>query len=163
MDWRLLGGMEGPPIEPWRLFLAAASWQLDDAERRMLSRRLALGGADQAALLSFRGRVESALAGLAGKDIRPHAAAAVLEPLSDEEILLVMALGDMNTQKPNTMAEATSPASVGIITAIIEPMATTVAGLDPLIAAKSMQAITPLIAMPPGTQPMNACANSIRR
>jgi len=43
------------------------------------------------------------------------------------------------------------------------PIATTVAGLEPLIAAKSMHARTPLIAMPPGTHPMKACANSIKR
>ncbi len=43
------------------------------------------------------------------------------------------------------------------------PIATTVAGLEPLIAAKSMHAMTPLIAMPPGTQPMRACAKSTRR
>ncbi len=43
------------------------------------------------------------------------------------------------------------------------PIATTVAGLEPLIAAKSMHARTPLIAMPPGTHPMKACAKSIKR
>ena len=43
------------------------------------------------------------------------------------------------------------------------PMATTVAGLEPLIAAKSMQARTPLIAIPPGTHPMKAWAKLIRR
>ncbi len=43
---------------------------------------------------------------------------------------------------------------------IIAPMATTVAGLEPLIAAKSMQAMTALIASPPGSQPMSDLAKS---
>ena len=94
VDWRLLAGMEGPPVEPWRLFLAALAWELSEDDRRTLGERLALSGADVAALAGFRGRVETALAGLAGDSLQPHAAAAALEPLSDEEVLLVMALGD---------------------------------------------------------------------
>jgi tRNA nucleotidyltransferase (CCA-adding enzyme) len=86
--------MEGPPVEAWRLFLAALAWQLEEGERRRLGERLALSGADLTSLVTFRSRVEAALDLLAGVGVEPHGAAATLEPLSDEEILMVMALGD---------------------------------------------------------------------
>ena len=60
----------------------------------MLGERLALSGADLEAVVAFRCRVETALALLEEPDIEPHGAAAALEPLSDDEILMVMALGD---------------------------------------------------------------------
>jgi tRNA nucleotidyltransferase (CCA-adding enzyme) len=94
VDWRLLGGMAGPPVKSWRLFLAALAWDLGAQECRRLADRLALGGGDTAALGAFRGRVEAALDTLAAPGLEPHAAAAALEPLSEDEILLVMALGD---------------------------------------------------------------------
>jgi tRNA nucleotidyltransferase (CCA-adding enzyme) len=94
VDWRQLAGVEGPPVAPWRLFLAALAWDLDAYRRRRLGERLALGGADLRALVEFRGHVEEALEALSGADLEPHDAAAALEPLADEEILMVMALGD---------------------------------------------------------------------
>ena len=94
VDWRLLAGMEGPPVQAWRLFLAALAWELGNDGRRTLGRRLALSGADLEALVAFRGRVESALAELAVAGLEPHDAAAALEALGDDEILMVMALGD---------------------------------------------------------------------
>jgi tRNA nucleotidyltransferase (CCA-adding enzyme) len=86
--------MEGPPVEVWRLFLATLAWELDESDRQTLGERLALGGTDLTALIASRGRVESALAELAAPALEPHDAAAALAPLSEEEILLVMALGD---------------------------------------------------------------------
>ena len=46
---------------------------------------------------------------------------------------------------------------------IIEPMAITVAGLEPLIAAKKTHAKTALMPMPPGIQPTHARAKPMRR
>ena len=94
VDWRMLAGMEGPPVEAWRLFLAGLAWELEPGERRTLGERLALSGGDLEALVAFRGKVEQALANLAARDLEPHEAAAALEPLTDDEILMVMALGD---------------------------------------------------------------------
>jgi hypothetical protein len=45
----------------------------------------------------------------------------------------------------------------------MEPMATTVAGLDPDTAANSMQASTEAMARPPGKWPTQATANKIMR
>ncbi len=94
VDWRRLAGIEGPPVAPWRLFLAVLAWDLDESRRRRLGDRLALGGADLKALVAFRGRVEGASKALTGAGLEPHDAAAALEPLAEEELLMVMALGD---------------------------------------------------------------------
>ncbi len=94
VDWYLLAGMEGPPLRTWRLFLVALAWELEAAGRRALGERLALAGGDRRALVAFRDRVETALAQLAAPDLLPHGAVAALEPLCDDEILMVMALGD---------------------------------------------------------------------
>ena len=93
VDWYVMAGVDGQPVRVWLLFLAALAWELDEDERRSLGERLAMGGGDSEALWAFRQRVEAALAGLAAPALEAHAAAAVLTPLSDEEILLVMALG----------------------------------------------------------------------
>ena len=45
----------------------------------------------------------------------------------------------------------------------MDPMATTVAGDEPLKAAKSIQAKTPAIARPPGKCPTNAMENRMIR
>ncbi len=94
LDWRELAGLEDPPVRPWRLLLAALAWELDGDGRRQLGERLALGGSELASLVAFRQRVDGALGRLATPDLEPHDAAAALEPLADEEVLLVMALGD---------------------------------------------------------------------
>ena len=94
VDWHALAGMEGPPVRAWRLFLATLAWELEESERRRLGERLAFGGADLTGLVSFRPRVETALGLLAAPGLEPHGAAEALASLSDEEILLVLALGD---------------------------------------------------------------------
>jgi tRNA nucleotidyltransferase (CCA-adding enzyme) len=94
VDWYLLAGMEDPPVQVGQLFLAALAWELEAGERRRLGERLALGGADLNALVDSRSRVESALSDLSSPALEPHGADAILSPLSGEEILLVMALGD---------------------------------------------------------------------
>lgn len=94
LDWYQLEGLEEPAVRPWRLFLLALAVGLE--ESALLGERLMLAGEDLRLLLDFSPRLEVARAVLAGEagELRPHRIAEALDPLSGEELLLLMADGE---------------------------------------------------------------------
>lgn len=92
-DWYRLEGIADPPVLAWRLLLMALAEGLGDDGLERLARRLLLAGDDRRLLTGFPGRLAAARAVLEG-DPRPHQVAEALEPLSGEELLLLMAEGD---------------------------------------------------------------------
>jgi tRNA nucleotidyltransferase (CCA-adding enzyme) len=93
LDWYLLEGVNEPAVQPWRLFLLALAADLGGEERERLGERLMLAGEDSRLLIGARGRMEAARAALV-EGIPPHRAAEALDPLSGEELLLLMAAED---------------------------------------------------------------------
>jgi tRNA nucleotidyltransferase (CCA-adding enzyme) len=95
-DWYQLAGIAGntdPPVRPWRLILMALARDLDAADRERLADRLLLAGEDRRLLTGFAERLAEAREALRGTP-PPHQVTEILEPLSGEELLLLMAEGD---------------------------------------------------------------------
>lgn len=92
-DWYRLEGIAEPPVHAWRLLLMALGEGLGDDGLERLAARLLLAGEDRRLLTGFPGRLAAARAVLAGEPA-PHEVAEALEPLSGEELLLLMAEGD---------------------------------------------------------------------
>jgi tRNA nucleotidyltransferase (CCA-adding enzyme) len=92
-DWYRLEGIADPPVLAWRLLLMALAEGLENEGRERLARRLLLVGDDRRLLTGFSGRLGAALAVL-NRAPRPHQVAEALEPLSGEELLLMMAAGN---------------------------------------------------------------------
>ncbi|HSN85708.1 MAG TPA: CBS domain-containing protein [Thermoanaerobaculia bacterium] len=92
-DWYRLEGIADPPVLAWRLLLMALAEGLGNDGLERLARRLLLAGDDRRILTGFPGRLAAARAALEGHP-RPHQVAEALEPLSGEELLLLMAEGD---------------------------------------------------------------------
>jgi tRNA nucleotidyltransferase (CCA-adding enzyme) len=92
-DWYRREGIAGPLVEAWRLPLMAlvARWGEKDLER--LAGRLLLAGEERRLLASFPARLEMAGEALQGVK-EPHQAAEALDPLTGEELLLLMGEGD---------------------------------------------------------------------
>jgi tRNA nucleotidyltransferase (CCA-adding enzyme) len=94
-DWYRLEGISDPPVEAWRLLLMAlaADWKGDALAA--LADRLMLAGEDRRLLTGFPKRLAAARAALHGRqEPLPHQVAEALEPLSGEDLLLLMAEGD---------------------------------------------------------------------
>ena len=92
-DWYRLEGIADPPVEAWRLLLMALSKGLGDDGLERLAGRLLLAGDDRRLLTGFPRRLAAARAVLDGNP-QPHQVAEALEPLSGEELLLLMTEGD---------------------------------------------------------------------
>ncbi len=94
-DWYRLEGIADPPLEAWRLLLMALAAGFDEADLARLAGRLMLVGEDRRVLTGFPERLAGARAILHGSgEQAPHRIAEALEPLSGEEVLLLMAEGD---------------------------------------------------------------------
>lgn len=98
-DWYQIEGLSDPPVLPWRLLLMALAMSLENnrfepAELAPLADRLLLSGEDHRLLTGFPERLALAREVLQPPDLLPHRAAEALEPLSGEELLLLMAEGD---------------------------------------------------------------------
>jgi tRNA nucleotidyltransferase (CCA-adding enzyme) len=94
-DWYRLEGIDDPPAEAWRLLLTALAGGFGAAELARLADRLMLAGEDRRVLTGFPGRLAAARAALQERpDPPPHHVAEALEPLSGEELLLLMAGDD---------------------------------------------------------------------
>jgi len=92
-DWYLLEGLADPPVRAWRLMLLALTQDLSAAERGQLGDRLLLAGEDSRLLAEFPAHLAAARRAL-GAQPPPHRAAEALEPLTGEELLLLLAEGD---------------------------------------------------------------------
>jgi tRNA nucleotidyltransferase (CCA-adding enzyme) len=90
-DWYHLEGLSEPPVKIWILHLMALAGDLDALEP--LADRLLLAGEDRRLLTAFPERLAAARAALADRP-EPHRAAEALEPLSGEELLLLLGGGD---------------------------------------------------------------------
>jgi len=91
-DWYRLEGVSDPPVKAWRLLLMALAGDFAAADLNRLADRLMLAGEDRSLLTGFPGRLASARAALqASRGRVPHQVAEALEPLSGEELLLLMA------------------------------------------------------------------------
>jgi tRNA nucleotidyltransferase (CCA-adding enzyme) len=97
-DWYQLEGLSDPPVLPWRLLLMALAMSLgnrfEPAELAPLADRLLLSGEDRRLLTGFPERLAGAREILRTPDLLPHRAAEALDPLSGEELLLLMAEGE---------------------------------------------------------------------
>lgn len=93
-DWYQLEGLSDPPVQPWRLLLMALARGFDPTDLAPLADRLLLSGEDRRLLTGFPERLAKAREVLQIQDLPPHRAAEALEPLSGEELLLLMAEGD---------------------------------------------------------------------
>ena len=94
-DWYRLEGITDPPLEVWRLLLMALAAGFGEEDLVRLAGRLMLVGEDRRLLTGFPARVAGARASLhLGEKAPPHRIAEALEPLSGEELLLLMAEGD---------------------------------------------------------------------
>jgi len=94
-DWHRLEGIAEPPVEAWRLLLMALAGDFAAADLIRLADRLMLAGEDRRLLTGFPARLETARTALhGGRELAPHRVAEILEPLSGEELLLLMAGGD---------------------------------------------------------------------
>jgi tRNA nucleotidyltransferase (CCA-adding enzyme) len=93
-DWYQLEGLSDPPVLPWRLLLMALARGFESAELAPLADRLLLSGEDRRLLTGFPERLADAREILQTPDLPPHQAAEALDPLSGEELLLLMAEGD---------------------------------------------------------------------
>ncbi|MBW8879108.1 MAG: CBS domain-containing protein [Acidobacteria bacterium] len=92
-DWYRLEGISDPPVEAWRLLLMALAGDFAAADLARLADRLMLAGEDRRLLTGFPARLAAARATLR-EGLAPHRVAEILEPLSGEELLLLMAEGD---------------------------------------------------------------------
>lgn len=98
-DWYRLEGVGDPPVEAWRLLLMALTGGLGEAELARLADRLMLAGENRRILTGFPGRLAAARAALQeSPDPLPHQATEMLEPLSGEDLLLLMAEKDECTR-----------------------------------------------------------------
>lgn len=97
-DWYQLEGLSDPPVLPWRLLLMALAMSLargsEPAELASLADRLHLSGEDRRLLTGFPERLARAREVLRTAGLPPHRATEALDPLSGEELLLLMADGD---------------------------------------------------------------------
>ncbi|HYU33955.1 MAG TPA: CBS domain-containing protein [Thermoanaerobaculia bacterium] len=93
-DWYELEGLSDPPVQPWRLLLMALALGFETAELDRLADRLMLVGEDRRLLTGFPERLACARESLAAAGLPPHRAVEILEPLSGEELLLLLAEGD---------------------------------------------------------------------
>jgi tRNA nucleotidyltransferase (CCA-adding enzyme) len=85
-----LGKIAELPVEGWRLLLMALAGDLEEPDLERLADRLLLAGEDRRLLTGFPRRLAGARGALHGL---PHQIAEALEPLSGEELLLLMAEG----------------------------------------------------------------------
>jgi len=91
-DWYRLEGISDPPVKAWRLLLMALAGDFAAADLDRLADRLMLAGEDRSLLTGFPVRLASARAALqANRGRVPHRVVDALEPLSGEELLLLMA------------------------------------------------------------------------
>jgi tRNA nucleotidyltransferase (CCA-adding enzyme) len=94
-DWYELEGLTDPPVRPWRLLLMALALDFEAAERVRLAERLMLAGEDRRLLTDgFPERLACAREPLANARMPPHRAVEILDALSGEEILLLLAEGN---------------------------------------------------------------------
>ncbi len=95
-DWYRLEGISDPPVEAWRLLLMALAAEFAPEDLDRFAGRLMLVGADRRVLTGFPARLAAARAVLHGGDhpVPPHRIVEALEPLSGEDLLLLMAEGD---------------------------------------------------------------------
>ncbi|HEX9941173.1 MAG TPA: CBS domain-containing protein [Thermoanaerobaculia bacterium] len=94
-DWYRLEGISDPPVEAWRLLLMALAADFDEEGLAALAGRLMLVGEDRRLLTGFPRRLAEARAALHGREEPlPHQVVEALEPLSGEDLLLLMAEGD---------------------------------------------------------------------
>ncbi len=90
-DWYHLQRIaDPPPVRLWRLHLMALAGGLEEKELESLAGRLMLAGEDRRLLTRFFPYVVEASARLDEDDLPPHKAVEILEPLSGEELLLLM-------------------------------------------------------------------------
>ncbi|MEA2603456.1 MAG: hypothetical protein QOF89_4448 [Acidobacteriota bacterium] len=92
-DWYRLEGIADPSVEAWRLLLMALTEDFAAADLVRLADRLLLAGEDRRLLIGFPQRLAAARSGLQG-EMASHRLAEILEPLSGEELLLLMTDGD---------------------------------------------------------------------
>jgi len=94
-NWYAVEGLEEPRAHLWRLVLLALTDAGEAAGQgaggEELAERLMLSGADRALLVGAGPRLAQARRLLAEPDLAPHRAARALEPLTGEEILLLVA------------------------------------------------------------------------
>jgi tRNA nucleotidyltransferase (CCA-adding enzyme) len=94
-DWYRLEGVADPPVEAWRLLLMALTADFSAADLVRLADRLLLAGEDRRLLTGFPQRLAATRADLQrDQDLASHRLTEILEPLSGEELLLMMADGD---------------------------------------------------------------------
>jgi tRNA nucleotidyltransferase (CCA-adding enzyme) len=94
-DWYRLEGIVDPPVEAWRLLLMALTADFAATDLVRLADRLLLAGEDRRLLTGFPQRLAAARADLQrDHDLASHRLTELLEPLSGEELLLLMADGD---------------------------------------------------------------------
>jgi tRNA nucleotidyltransferase (CCA-adding enzyme) len=93
-DWYRLEALADPPVHAWRLLLMALAAGFGEHDLARLADRLLLAGEDRRLLGGFPSRLAAARSVLQGpEDSQPHRVAEALEPLSGEELLLLMAEG----------------------------------------------------------------------
>jgi hypothetical protein len=93
-DWYELEGLSDPPVRPWRLLLMAQALDFEAGDLDRLADRLMLAGEDLRLLTGFPERLALAREALGTADLPAHRAAEILEPLSGEELLLLLAEED---------------------------------------------------------------------
>jgi len=94
-DWYRLEALADPPVYAWRLLLMALAAGFGEHDLERLAGRLLLAGEDRRLLTGFPARLAAARSVLQPSgDPQPHRVAEVLEPLSGEELLLLMAEGE---------------------------------------------------------------------
>ncbi len=93
-DWFHREGPAEPAVRVWFLNLLALAGCLGERELIRLADRLMLAGEDRRVLTAFPSRLEAARQALAPLDLPPHRAAEALEPLTGEELLLLLAEPD---------------------------------------------------------------------
>jgi tRNA nucleotidyltransferase (CCA-adding enzyme) len=94
-DWYRLEGIADPAVEAWRLLLMALAAGFEPEDLVRLADRFMLAGEDRLLLTGFPARLATARSALHGRQpVPPHRIAEALEPLSGEELLLLMAEGD---------------------------------------------------------------------
>ncbi|HEV8582928.1 MAG TPA: CBS domain-containing protein [Thermoanaerobaculia bacterium] len=89
-DWYRLEGITDPPVEAWRLLLMALAGEREEEDLVHLAARFMLVGEDRRLLTGYPSRLAAARAVLR-ETVAPHRSAEALEPLSGEELLLLMA------------------------------------------------------------------------
>lgn len=92
-EWYRLEGLSEPPVRLWLLFLLAAVVELSEDQRRELGARLHLPRADAELLVEYPSRLQRTRDAVRGPDVPPSKVHRALEPLSGEEVLLLLARG----------------------------------------------------------------------